>query len=476
MTPDREKSYVRGEGARALGIHRIRPWRIPVGLPADLHRGNLSPLLLVYGFAGVIALGTLLLWLPFANRGDSFTPFLNALFTSTSAVCVTGLVVVDTGTYWSSFGQGVILALIQIGGFGFMTSATLLLLALGRRIKLRERMLIAESMSLGTLGGLVRLVRRIAVFTLVFELVGAGLFLIRFSDGNTIGTAVWRSVFHSISAFNNAGFDIFGHYQSLTGYQDDILVVMVTAGLVITGGISFLVFSNVISVRRFSRFTLDTRMVLSVSAALLAVGMVIVLITEYSRPETIGDLPVHQKLLDTFFHSVTSRTAGFTTMDMGRVEDYTLFFTILLMFVGGAVGSTAGGIKVNTFGIILHTIWSSIRGREHPEAFGRELNPLQIHRALAVAMLSMAFITFVVLALTISEDFAFLKLLFETVSAFGTVGLSTGITPYLSGAGKVIIIIAMFVGRLGPLALILALIARQRTRPYRYPPENVRIG
>ena len=476
METNRKKRYIRGEGNRSMGIHRIRPWIIPIGLSPEFRKNNLSPLFLVYGFAGVIGLGTFLLWLPISNDGNTFTPVLDALFTAASAVCVTGLIVVDTGTYWSTFGQGVILGLIQIGGFGFMTSATLLLLALGRRINLRERMLIAESMGLGTLGGLVKLVRRIAVFTFVFEFLGAALFYIRFSDGNSIGAAAWRSIFHSISAFNNAGFDIFGNFQSLTHYHDDVLVVLVTAALVIIGGISFLVFSDIISFRRFSHYTLDSKMVLVVSAILLITGTGVILLTEYSRSATMGNLPVHEKLLDAFFQSVTSRTAGFSTIDMSQAADYTLFFTILLMFVGGAVGSTAGGIKVNTFGIILHTIWSSIKGREHPEAFGRELIPQQIHRGLAVAMLSMGFITLIALVLTISEDFTFLKLLFETVSAFGTVGLSTGITPGLSEAGKSVIIFTMFVGRLGPLALILALIAHQQKRSYRYPQANIRIG
>jgi len=471
-----QQKYIRRLGDRVLRVRVVRPWHIALHAVRRPTTATWSPLVLVYGFLGVIAIGTLVLALPISSKTGHFTPFVDALFTATSAVCVTGLVVVDTGTYWSLFGQIVILALIQIGGFGFMTSATLLLLALGRRIGLRERLLIRASMGLDRLAGLIRLIKKIAIFTLLAEGVGAVLFLVRFSGEGSLASALWKSIFQAISAFNNAGFDIFGNFRSLLDYQQDPLVVLVTAALVFLGGISFLVVADVAGVRRLARLSLDSRLVLTTSVGLLVVGTIAIMLIEYSNPATLGSLPFPQKLLSAFFQSVTPRTAGFTTVDIGQIADYSLFFTILLMFVGGASGSTSGGIKVNTFGMLVATIWSLLRGREHAGAYGREFASQQVNRALAVVMLSLAFVTIVVFLLTVTEAFSFLSLLFETVSAFGTVGLSTGITPELSIAGRLIVTVTMFAGRLGPLALALSLIQRQRATTLRYPQENVRIG
>ncbi len=431
---------------------------------------------LIFGFAGLIVIGGILLMLPISSAAGQATPPVNAFFTSTSAVCVTGLVVVDTGTYWSSFGQGVILALIQIGGFGFMTSATLLMLAFGRRIGLKERLLIGESLGLSRLGGLVRIIRNMAIFTVLAEGIGAAVFFIRFSVENPLKLAVWKSVFHSISAFNNAGFDIFGNFQSLTNYRGDPLVVLATAALIFLGGISFLVISDVFRTRSLTRLSLDTKLVLITTVSLLAAGMVVMLLTEFIEPATFGDISLPQKVLIAFFQSVTARTAGFTLVNVGTLTQYALFFTMFLMFVGGAAGSTAGGIKVNTFSMLAATIWSTIRGREHAGAFGREFNSQQLYRAIAVVMLSLGLVALVGFLLALHEETSFIKLFFETFSAFGTVGLSTGITPHLSLAGRIIITVTMFVGRLGPLALTLALLQRQRPSQYRYPEEMVRIG
>lgn len=443
-------------------------------VPSRFH--NMPFAILVYGFAGVIALGAVLLWLPMSSKAGEFTSFPNALFTSTSAVCVTGLTVVDTGSHYSSFGQGVILLLMQIGGFGFMTGATLLLLAFGRRLGLREKILIRESLGVERLGGLVPLVMGIAVFTLVIESFGAVIFYARFSSQSPPSTAAWQAIFHAVSAFNNCGLDIFGGFRSLTGYQGDPWVVLTTAALIILGGISFIVVFDVFGARRFSRLSLDTKIVLTTTLALLAVGTIVILVTEFNNEATLGPMSWPQKVLDAFFQSVTPRTAGFNVIKIGSMAVYSLFFTIMLMFVGGASGSTAGGIKVNIFGMLLATVWSTIRGKEHPGAFGREFRPQQIHRALTVAMLSLGLVAIVTLVLTITEKTDFIKVLFETVSAFGTVGLSTGITPSLSLAGKLIITFTMFAGRLGPLTLALSLVQSQQPSKYRHPQEDVRIG
>jgi len=456
--------------------YRARPWRILLPAIPRPRTGGSSSLVLIYGFAGLIACGTILLILPISTKTGLLTSPVDALFTATSAVCVTGLVVVDTADYWSLFGQIVILVLIQAGGFGFMTSATVFLLAFGRRIGLQERLLIRESMGLAQLGGLVRIVKRMAVFTLVAEVIGAAIFYLHFSTQYSAGTALRVSLFQSISAFNNAGFDLFGSFRSLSNYQGVPLVVLPTAVLIFLGGISFLVVFDIAKSRNWRRLSLDSKMVLTTTVSLLALGIIVILFTEWNNPDTLGAMSQPQRLLNAFFQSVTARTAGFSTITMANVADYTLFFTMLLMFVGGASGSTAGGIKINTFGMLVATIWSTIRGRERAGAFGRQFNTQQIHRALTLVMFSLGLVCLVVFILTVTEEFHFLNLLFETVSAFGTVGLSTGITPNLSMAGRLIITGTMFAGRLGPLTLALALIQRQQPTAYRYPEEAVRIG
>ncbi|MBN2074764.1 MAG: Trk family potassium uptake protein [Dehalococcoidales bacterium] len=455
---------------------RNRPWRVLLPALPKPKTGSSSSLVLVYGFAGLIILGTLLLMLPVSSKTGDFTSFINALFTSTSAVCVTGLVVVDTADYWTPFGQVVILILIQLGGFGFMTSATIFMLAFGRRIGIQERLLISESMGLTRLGGLVTIVKRMAMFTITAELLGAVIMLFSFSGEYSGGKAAWISLFQSVSAFNNAGFDLFGGFRSLSGHYDVPLVLITTAALIILGGISFLVISDIAGRRKWKRFSLDTKIVLSATAVLLIFGFILVFFTELGDPDTLGFMSIPQKLVNAFFQSVTARTAGFSTINVANLADYALFFTMLFMFVGAASGSTAGGVKVNTFGIIVATMWSSLRGREKAGAFGRRFNTLQVHRALTVIIVSLTLISVIVFILTITEEFRFLNLLFETISAFGTVGLSTGITPDLSVAGRLVITFTMFVGRLGPLTLALALIQRQKTTAYNYPEEMIRIG
>ncbi|MDP2719250.1 MAG: TrkH family potassium uptake protein [Dehalococcoidia bacterium] len=438
--------------------------------------GKLSSLSLVYGFAGLIILGTVLLLLPVSGQHRQATSVINALFTATSAVCVTGLTVVDTTGHWSPFGQAIILALIQIGGFGFMASATIFLLFSGRRISLREKLLIGESMGLSHMGGLLKLVKQMAIFAFVAEAAGSFIFFFSFSGDNSLGAKAWKAVFHSVSAFNNAGFDLFVGSRSLLDYQKDIVVLITTAILIILGGISFLVLADIVKTRRFYRLSLDSKLVLYSTFTLLVIGMTVILLTEFNDPDTLGSLSLHLKLVNSFFQSVTARTAGFSTINMADSANYALFVTMLLMFIGGASGSTAGGIKVNTFGILAATAWGTIRGNEHAGAFGREFTNQQIFRALTLTMLSLALTSIIVFSLTITEGFNFINILFETVSAFGTVGLSTGITADLSVIGKILITITMFTGRLGPLALVLALTQFQKAARYRYPAESIRIG
>lgn len=425
----------------------------------------------------MIAIGTLILILPISSAEGNFTNVVDALFTATSAVCVTGLVVLDTGTYWSPFGQVVILILIQAGGFGFMTSSTLLLILIGRRARLRDRLLLGQALGLTSPGETLRLVRRIAIFTIGLEALGTFLLTTRLIiDGAPFRDALWSGLFFSISAFNNAGFDISGDFQSLIPYQHDPFILGTIGMLLVLGGISFMVLADTVSQRRWRRLTIDTKLVLSTTAALVLVGTLMILVLESENPLTLGAMDWPHRIVNALFFSVTPRTAGFNAVDVGNLDEATTFFLMPLMFIGGSAGSTAGGIKLQTFSLLLFAIISALRGRDHVAAFGREATNTQVYRALSVALLAIAILFSVAFTLTLTEQQRFVTVLFESVSALGTVGLSTGITPELSTPGRLIIAGAMFAGRLGPLTLALALAARVPRQPFRYAPEPVRIG
>ena len=324
-------------------------------------------------------------------------------------------------------------------------------------------------------GGLVRLNRNMAFVALTIEGLGVLALLSRFSAGENPGRGVWMAVFHAVSSFNNAVFDLFGGFTSLTGWRTDAVMVTVTAVLLISGGLSYVVLADVWRHKRFARLSLDSKLVLVVSCALLLSGTVVYLIAEGGNPATLGMVTLPHRMLDAVFQSAT-RTAGFTTVNVNSLNDHTLLFTIILMFIGGAAGSTAGGIKVNTFGILVATVISTLRGRSQAIAFGREFSVQQVRRALTVAVLALTFVVVVSLTLAVTEDADILTVMFEATSAFGTVGLSMGLTPHLSVTGRLVVITAMFVGRLGPLSVALALMQRQRRREYGYPGEPVRIG
>jgi trk system potassium uptake protein len=467
----------RRPGGRVLRVPRLVTQRIH--LP-EIHPSKpvigVSLLSFVYGFAAMIVVGAILLVLPISSNEGQFTSFLTCLFTATSAVCVTGLVVVDTLEHWSLFGQVVIALLIQLGGLGFMISTTLLLMAVGRRIGLRGRILLGESVGVSQIGGIIRLARNMVFFTFIAEAIGALLFFIRFSSEYGWPQSLWKSVFQSISAFNNAGFDLFGGFRSLAGYSTDYLVLLTTAALIITGGISFVVLNNIFRARGLHHSSIDTKVVLLITFILLVLGTLVVLATEYGNPQTLGNMGVPLKILNSFFQSVTSRTAGFNAINIGSLGVSALFFIMILMFIGGASGSTAGGIKVNTFGLTMITVWNTIRGKEHLGAFGREFSLEQVFRSLTLLVLSIGVIALVFFILSLTERLPSLNLLFETISAFGTVGLTTGITTELSITGKIAIIFMMFIGRLGPLTLSLALAGIKRPGIIHYPKDSIRIG
>ncbi|GMK44996.1 K+ transporter Trk [Paenibacillus glycanilyticus] len=434
------------------------------------------PRILVFGFAMIIVIGAVLLSMPFASSDGSRLPFIDALFTATSATCVTGLVVVDTGTYFSTFGKIIILSLIQIGGLGFMTMATLIALVLRKRISLKERLILQEAMNQTSMEGIVRLIRRVIFYSLTIELVGAVLFAVRFAFDMPFGRAVWFGLFHSISFFNNAGFDIFGHFRSLTMYVGDPLVNIVSMLLIIFGGLGFVVMADLLEFRKNKRLSLHSKVVLSTTGILIAAGAVVIFIFEFSNSNTLGSLNWGEKILASFFQSVTPRTAGANTLDYTQLRQATVFFTVILMFIGASPGSTGGGIKTTTFTTMVGAVIAMIRGREDIVLFHYRLGKDRIFKALTITMLSLTLVLLVTMLLSTTEDQQFLKILFETTSAFGTVGLTTGITPELTFFGKIVIAVTMFAGRLGPLTLAYALGPKTEKELYRYPEGKITIG
>lgn len=436
-----------------------------------------SPLILVYGFGGLIAIGTLLLWLPFFNTTGQFAPFMTALFTTTSAACVTGLAVVNTGTFWNQEGQAVIMVLMLVGGLGFMSTATYLLLIVAQRVSLPSQLIITRGfLEVSESSGLVRLALQVTTLSLVFLAIGFAILYWRFEPVFGARDGAWQALFTAISAFNNAGFDILPGGDSMAQVKADAVLLGGTALLIIAGSVGYVPLIDLLKTRRFNRFSLDSRLVLVTTTTLWIVGALLFLLFEFANAATIGHDPVGTKVVNSLFHSVSARTAGFSTVNLGLAKLQTIVLLIALMFVGGASGSTAGGIKVNTFAVLIATVFATIRNRSYVEAFHKEIPAEYVQRALTIAFLAVTFVGGISFFLVITERFPFDRIVFEVVSAFGTVGLSTGITPDLSGWGKTLIIVTMFVGRIGPLTIALALGQGQRRAVYRYSQERVRIG
>ena len=455
----------------------MAPVRLTVTTRKVPSRALASPLILVYVFAGLVALGTFLLVLPFAHHDDGFAPFTTAFFTATSAVTVTGLVVEDTAFYWTQTGQVIIMALMFVGGLGFMTMATFLLLLMGQRLTLSHGIMMRESLGVNQLGGLARITVGIVLVAVTIQLVGFLALAIRFSLLYSPGEAIWQAAFHAVSAFNNAGFIALKESEGFAAFRGDEATLGIVVALIILGGIGFWVLADVVRLRRFALFSLTTKLVLVFTAALLLIGLLGFLAFEYSNPATIGSMGLEDKLLTSLFQSASGRTAGFATVDFGATEQQANFFFTALMFIGGASASVAGGIKVNTFAVVVVAVLSTIRGRTHVAAFGREIPQSQVRRALVIGAVATAFVFGVATALTFSEEgFDFIDLLFESVSAFGTVGLTTGMTPDVSSWGRLILIAAMFIGRIGPLTLVLAMAQHAEGDLYRYAEERVTIG
>lgn len=434
------------------------------------------PRILVLGFAAIIVLGTVLLMLPISSRTGESLGFIDALFTSTSATCVTGLVVVDTATTFSYFGEFVIMLLIQIGGLGFMTMATLFALAFKRRISLKDRLILQEAMNQSSMEGIVRLIRRVLLYSLIIEACGAVILMSRWAFDMPLGQAIYYGIFHAVAMFNNAGFDLFGGYRSLTGYVYDPVVNIVVMFLIVSGGIGFIVLSDLIDFRKQRKLSLHSKVVLTTTAALLLVGFIIIFIFEFTNPRTLGSLNWGGKFFGAMFQSVTPRTAGANTIDITGLRQATQFFIVILMFIGASPGSTGGGIKTTTFTIMVGAVIAMMRGREDIVMFRYRLAQERVLKALTIVLLAILLILTVSMILSTTEEGDFLKILFETTSAFGTVGLSMGLTPDLTVFGKIMISLTMFVGRLGPLTLAYALGRGKGKELYRHPEGKMIIG
>lgn len=434
------------------------------------------PRTLLIGFGFIIFVGALLLRLPIASVTGESMSFIDALFTATSAACVTGLVIFDTGTYFSTFGHWVILLLIQIGGIGFMTMATLFALILRRRISLKERLILQESLNQGSIEGLVRLVRKVILYALALETIGALLFSARFMVDMRPGRALYHGVFHSISIFNNAGFDLSGDFRSFNGYSTDLYMNVVSIVLILLGGFGFVVLADLFGMRKNRRFSLHTKVVLTVTAALVVIGMFIILIFEYTNARSIGDDAFGHKMLISLFQSVTTRSGGITTVDISQFRQATQFFIIILMFIGASPGSTGGGIKTTTFAVLVGAVFAMIRGKEDVVLFRLRLAHERVYKAVTVTLFCIGIVMLGTMVLATTEDAAFLKILFEATSAFGTVGLTMGLTSELSITGKLTIIFLMFIGRLGPLTLTYALGPKPGRVLYRHAEGKIIIG
>lgn len=459
-----------------------------------IFKSSLGPSqILVSGFLALILVGTVLLMLPISSQSGEATNFIDALFTATSATCVTGLVVVNTLEHWSLFGKIVILSCIQIGGLGFMSLVSMIFVFMGKKITLKNRLIMQEAFSSNTMAGIVRFTKAVVILTFVVEGIGAFLLSFVFIPEFGFIKGIGYSIFHAISAFCNAGFDVIGP-DSLTPYVGNGLVNFTIMGLIIGGGLGFVVWIdtyNMIKTKResaehftwkqaFYKLPLHTKLVWMITIILIVVGAVFFFLVEFKNPNTLGALSLKDKVYAALFQSVSPRTAGFNTLPLAELTPASKLMSIILMFIGGSPAGTAGGVKTVTVGVLILCAMSTIKGRENTVVFNRRIPASVINRALTVIMIAITAIFGMLMILTVTENAGFLEILFEVVSAFATVGSTLGITASLTIIGKIMIIILMFIGRLGPVTIAVALMVRQRKAKEKvsiqYPEEKVMVG
>jgi trk system potassium uptake protein TrkH len=440
------------------------------GLYNRLIRLN-PPQILALGFFCLIVVGGLLLKLPFATKVH--ISWVDAFFTATSAATVTGLGVVDTASTFTMFGEIVIMFLIQTGGLGLMTIAILIVWVLGKKIGLRHRLLIGEAFNQTNIGGLVKLVKRVFIFSICIELIGVIFLSFRFIPEFGFGKGLYYSIFHVIASYNNAGFALWP--DNLTRYVGDPIINIGICSLIVIGGLGFTVLIDIWYSRSFRKLSLHSKIMIIGTVVLNIIAMIVIFVLEYNNVKTLGNLSLNEKLWASFFQGITPRTAGFNTVDYGVMVESYIFFTLILMFFVAGFVSTGGGIKLTTFVILITSVLSFFRKKEEIVLFQRTIKMSTVTRALAIAVASQILILAAVFILMLTENFSFIQLLFETISAFGTVGLTMGITAKLSAFGKCIIMFVMFCGLIGPLTLVFSL-ARPAKQKIKYPPEDVFTG
>ncbi len=432
------------------------------------------PLFLLASFALVIAIGTVLLNMPFSSANGEPVGWINAFFTASSATCVTGLVVVDTATHWTTIGQVVIITMIQIGGLGLMTFAVMFAMILKKNIGLSDRMIIKEQLNVDGMGGLVKLLKYIVMVTVAIEGIGAIILATKFIPIYGLKTGTWYSVFHAISAFCNAGFStIVGNIEP---YKADWVINITIMLLVIFGGLGFTVILEILERKRFKQFTVQGKIAIILSTALILIGAIGFFLLERTNTGTIANESTSTQWLQSFFQSVVARTAGFGSVDLSKMRDATTFLLIAIMIIGGSPGSTAGGFKTTTVAVLFFTTLSVIRGERDTVIFNRKISLEIVRKSLAIIMIGIFLILSIVFVLTITEDASFIDILYETVSAYATVGVSKGITENLTDIGKVILSLTMYTGRVGSLTMAFALGRRDRASKLNYAETNISVG
>ena len=430
------------------------------------------------GFIVLILLGSFLLATPLASRSGEWTPYTDALFTSTSATCVTGLIAFDTFSYWNIFGQLVILSLIQIGGIGFMTIVTMFAIALKKNIGLHERKLLMASAGSMKIAGVVALIKRICIGTFIFEALGAILLATRFIPNMGVLRGIYNSVFHSVSAFCNAGFDLMGKYEkfsSLTTYKSDVVVNVTIMMLIVIGGIGFIVWTDLFKNKfRFKKFQLHTKLVLVTSGSLIVLGAILFFILEYNNG--FKGLSLGDKILASFFQSITPRTAGFNTIDLTQLSTSGTVLTDVLMYIGGSPGSTAGGIKTTTFLVLILEVVSLARGQERVIIFKKRLDETILRQASTVATIYLMAIIIATMIISAVQSYSLSDILFEVFSAVATVGLSKGISPHHNEITQIVLVILMYLGRIGGLTFALLIGRKIKKVPVERPVEKLIVG
>lgn len=441
-----------------------------------------------FGFFVAIIIGTLLLCLPISAADGNATNLIDAMFTATTSICVTGLTTVSVASHWSIFGKIVILLLMQMGGLGVITFTTVVFLIFRRKITLKNRLLIQDAYNLDTLSGLVKLTIWILKGTLPIEGIGAFFYALKFVPQFGFIDGIWKAVFNAVSAFCNAGMDILGD-NSLASYRGSILINFTTIALIIVGGIGFPVWTDIVGTMKekmkdgfsiskgWRKLQLHTKLVLSITIILILGGMFLITALEWDNPNTLGPLPWWEKLLAGLFQSVTTRTAGFYTIPQENFTDASSLICILLMFVGGSPSGTAGGVKTVTIGMVIISVVSIIKGRKDTEIFGRKISESNVKKGMAVILLSLSIIILTLIALCMVENVDFMSMFYEVASASATVGLSKSLTPNLSLPGKIIIMMAMYVGRIGPITLALFFNTKhEKKRKCSLPEEKIIVG